>query len=222
MKNAALESWATWLRSYRAVRRGLPTVPAMNLLRPALPARRARVAAFLVVILVLVALIDVGLVLGWLGISLQNSRIQGQIDGLRSDEARWQAEAARYAGITQDRARLLRQLEVLNELPTGYSNVRALAEHLAAALPDGAVVQTANLGEDGFVLITGTAQTFDGVERYVRALEAGGMFRYVRVATAGRPEALAGNSPNAAGGGGLVTFQVEGWLEEAAGDDGGV
>ncbi|WP_460039295.1 PilN domain-containing protein [Thermaerobacter litoralis] len=160
-----------------------------------------------------------GLVMGWLGLSLKNTQLQQQIATAKAEQTRWQADAVRYAGTVQARARLLQQLEVLRALPPGYTGMEEFADGLAAALPDGARLLTANVADGGFVLITGTATDYESVERFARALEAGGMFRYVRVATAGQSEASGGSSEMESG---PVTFQVEGWLGEAAGHGGGI
>lgn len=199
-----------------------PPVPAMNLLRPGLPARRARAAAVVVAVLLLVSVFDLLLVLGWAGLSLRNDRAEGAMADWRSEEARWQAQAAEHAGTIQDRWLLLQHLAVLDGLPSGYEVVQALAVTLAEALPEGATIATAHLGEGGFIVITGTAPAHEAVERYVRALQASGMFQYVRVAAVSRAAAGEDGSTAAGTGMGGVTFQVEAWLKEAGDHGGGV
>src|SRR5690606_27833609 len=93
------------------------TVPAFNLLQPALPARRARAAAMLVVLLLATAMVDLVLVLAWLGLAVSNTGLAETVEQLQAQEARWRAEAVRYASRAQERAALQERLRILAGLP---------------------------------------------------------------------------------------------------------
>ncbi|QIA26667.1 fimbrial assembly protein [Thermaerobacter sp. PB12/4term] len=214
--------WPSEGRRSRRQRGGL-VVPAFNLLQPALPARRARVVAIAVALLVLVSLVDLAMVLAWTGITLHNDGTERQILALQDDEARWRAEAARYAPSIQERAELTARLEILQSLPPGYVASDALLRHLSATLPPGSSLTSANLAEEGRVVLSGVAPSYQAVEQYARSLQRGGFFAYVRVATAAETgsEAVAGEAGSSLGSG-PVSFQFEGWLKEMFGHDGGV
>ena len=185
-------------------------VPALNLLHPRLPARRARMAAALTIALLVVALLDLSLVLVWSGLWVANGRLATTLEHLLRRESVLRVATASHAEAARERTEIRARLELLRSLPAGYPDSEGLMQRLGAALPPGTTLTDVNLTPERRVVVTGLAPSYGAVEDYARALQSVGDFSYVRIASSG--VAMAGTGASETGSGG-VDFQMEAWLK---------
>lgn len=212
----------------------------MNLLAPRMPARRVRVAARWTAALVVLALLDLAIVLAWLGVNALTAEAERAVREAGARRLAAETAAAPLVPAARETGELKRRraaLQTIGDKPWEGGEVLSAAR---VSLPAGARLSRIEVEPGGAVHLAGVASSYAAVDAYARGLAAGGFFRGVwirQMAMTASPAATslpagtergqgsygsaapsaapvaAGGAGNGAGASvGVVAFDIDAWL----------